>query len=855
MAMAAQAQPNDCPEAVPGCSMPSFPIAPNNPATNIVDFGAGTLSNPSSNPNAIPGNLGCLLTGETSSTFITISVVSSGTLAWSMQGTNGGCFDWIMWPYVSTATTCPAILANQLPPVACNWNAPCQGFTGMAPAGGLPAGANPGNFETSLNVVAGQQFLLCLSNFSGTSQNVNLNFFGSASVACSVSAPDQTICQGGSAVVNIATPGFVNPVFTWLVTNGVSNITGGSNVVVSPTVTTQYKVKVVQAPTSTQVQLIDTAIFTIFVQAPPTPNAGVDDSVCFGQPIQLSGTVSNPSSSRSWSYFHVGISPAPSVQISPNFSTLTPTITVNQPGLYGFVLRETNSVCGQTRDTVMILVKQMTAQASVTPPTCGGASNGSITLSGPQANSYSFDNGQTWGALPTAGSFAAGQYNVCVKDYLGCSACIVATVVDPAPVTMQLGGDTTICQNGTANLSASAQGGTSFVYHWSNSTNLSANLLVTPSSPTYYSVYAENEFGCTSEVDSLFVDILPPLSLTMSGGDTVCPGFGAQVYVSGSGGNGGPYLFTWSDGTVNSGMNQSLNVSPFFSTIVSASIADACESSPQTASTTIAVAEIPEPDFSVEKSELCAPAQFALHILTNPGTYSHAVWSLSNGQFYQDEQSLLTSPLPAGVYDVQLILTNSAGCIDSIFKTNVLHAKALPQALFKFSPAEPTMFNTKVSFDNFSIGAVDYQWTFQDAQPNQSTQESPAVLFPDGLSGSYEVLMIAYSDFGCADTLIGVVNVLPEVIIYAPNSFTPDGDKFNQEWFVHIQGIDEYDYSIEVYDRWGKSVWQSKDLEARWDGVFAGEVLPAGTYNYVIHTSDLTTSKKHVFKGAILLLR
>lgn len=69
------AQPNDCNEAVPGCATPSFGIAPNNPATNVVDFTSGSISNPASNPGTV-GNSGCLLSGETSSTFITINVVS-----------------------------------------------------------------------------------------------------------------------------------------------------------------------------------------------------------------------------------------------------------------------------------------------------------------------------------------------------------------------------------------------------------------------------------------------------------------------------------------------------------------------------------------------------------------------------------------------------------------------------------------------------------------------------------------------------------------------------------------------------------------------------------------------------------
>ncbi len=147
------AQPNDCIDAVPGCTTPSFAIAPNNPATNIVDFTSGSISNPSTNPNTVPGNLGCLLSGETSSTFITISVVTSGTLAWSIIGPSGGCFDWIMWPYVNPTVTCGGITGNTISPVACNWNGMCNGNTGMAPAGSLPPGGDQSSYETPCRLV------------------------------------------------------------------------------------------------------------------------------------------------------------------------------------------------------------------------------------------------------------------------------------------------------------------------------------------------------------------------------------------------------------------------------------------------------------------------------------------------------------------------------------------------------------------------------------------------------------------------------------------------------------------------------------------------------------------------------
>ena len=333
----AQTYPVNCDGAIQGCSTPGFPISTNNTG-NIVDFTAGTGSNPSTNPNPVPGNSGCLLTGETTSTFITITASSSGTLEWSLQGANGtGFFDWIMWPYQApvngVSPTCAMLQNGTQPPVACNWNGSSNGFTGMAAPGNLPPGAQQGNFEHALNVQPGDQFLLCLSNYSGTTQNVDLDFFGTASVTCGASAPDQTICIGSSATVDINTTGMVTPTFNWLVTNGVSNTSGGTGVIVTPNVTTTYQVEVLDIGTPGSPP--DTAEFTITVVAPPTPDAGVDQIICLGDPIILLGTLSDPANNTgTWSQDVSGVPVAPQVSYAPNTSSMNPTVTVNQAGVY-----------------------------------------------------------------------------------------------------------------------------------------------------------------------------------------------------------------------------------------------------------------------------------------------------------------------------------------------------------------------------------------------------------------------------------------------------------------------------------------------------------------------------------------
>ena len=845
----------NCDLAVPGCTTPDFDITGVQPPYNTPDFGTGTISNPSSNPQGV--NSGCLLSGETVSTFITINIVTNGTLEWSMIGTQGGCFDWIMWADNPASSTdgCTGINGNTLPPVACNWNGMCNGNTGMASPGNYPPGASNTSYQPPLTVTAGQSFILCLSNYSFTNQEVELDFFGSAQVVCGVSAADQTICLGNSASVTIATPGYTNPSFNWLVTTGVANPTAGTTTV-TPTVTTTYSVEVTQPAMGGNPAMQDTATFTITVVNPPAPNAGPDQTVCLGQPIQLTGSVGSPTNTANWqAIVPTGLTPPATASFSPNFSSMNPTVTVNQPGVSKFILRETSSICGIMRDTVVVTVSQLQITAATTNPVCNGSSDGTITITSAGASEYSFNNGTTWQASNMLGGFGAGTYTVCARNTLGCQKCTTVTLTNPPLIVMSVSNDTLICQNGTATIWASATGGSSYSYHWEHSPALVAVTQVNPSVNTYYPVQAESDLGCWSNRDSIYVMMNPVLSAVMSPDAFTCPGYEDSLTVYASGGIGAPYTMTWSTGQTDVGTESTLNDSPMQTTTYSVTINDVCETTPVTISGIINAFPVPVPQISVDAATKCEPAVFELYNTTDPNMSQNTIWRVSNGDEFIDVDTLNTSSMMNGTYDVQLIVTSPEGCIDSTTFSNYLTVMQTPVADFKWSPDPITMFNTQVLFTQYSLYANTYEWSFPGASPNSSTNDDQTVLYPDGQTGTYYVTLIATSYLGCTDTVTKEVRILPEVIIYAPNAFTPDGDEFNQTWRVHIEGIDQYDFDLQIYNRWGEIIWESHDPNAGWDGTYNGRPVPQGTYSWVIRTREIISDKKYTWNGTINIIK
>ena len=815
---------------------------------------AGSVSNPSTNPS--PGLSGCLLAGELNPNWFILNITSTGNLEFNIGAPGGnGYYDWSLWPY-NPATGCADIQNNLVSPAGCNWNASSQGFTGMSPGGVAPAGGVGGNFTPSIPVVAGQAYILMFSNYSSQVGNVSLTFPPSgASVGCSADTPDETICLGDAADVTIIFPAaYVNPTFNWLVTTGVSNTTGGTNVMVAPTVTTDYYVEV-QDGTPGGAMYVDT--FTVTVVNPPAPNAGPDQNVCLGSLVTLVGTPDDPiNNTTMWMYDASGVSPTPTVNFIPNNTNLTTFASVNQIGTYYFMLQESNAICGDIQDTMVVNVSDLAISATFTSPSCATFTDGTITITSPGANEFSFDGGTVWVSNATSAGFGAATYSVCARTPLGCVKCVDVTITEPAPMTIAVSNDTLICENGTAELSAYATGGTSYIFHWDHTGDTGWQQLVMPGAATTYTVYAENQTGCVSPSATIDVTVRAPLTGTISIFDTICPGFDTDISASVVGGIGQPYSFIWSEGSTFTGApNHTINVGPAVTTDYIVTITDGCESTPLVMNTNVRVAPLPVPMVDVLNPIQCEAAIFDIVNITDPALSQYNYWLVDGEQQFLNQDTITTAEMWAGEYDVQLLVTSYEGCVDSMTWLELLSVDPKPVADFKYTPNPVLMFNTQVLFTNYSFNGYTYQWTFEDGMPSQSTQTNVQVVFPDGIEGRYDIQLITTSELGCVDTMDHELIVYPEVLIYAPNSFTPDDDEHNQTWRVFMEGIDVYDFELLIFNRWGEVVWQSNNIEVGWDGTYGGKVAPADTYTWIIRTKDLMNDAKYTYDGHINLLR
>ncbi|MBK8443227.1 MAG: gliding motility-associated C-terminal domain-containing protein [Sphingobacteriales bacterium] len=121
------------------------------------------------------------------------------------------------------------------------------------------------------------------------------------------------------------------------------------------------------------------------------------------------------------------------------------------------------------------------------------------------------------------------------------------------------------------------------------------------------------------------------------------------------------------------------------------------------------------------------------------------------------------------------------------------------------------------------------------------------------VEASQTYMLTVYDNLGgCADSdqISIVLNLSKD--IFVPNAFTPNGDNLNDE--LQVFGSNIADMHLQIFDRWGQLVFESKNTDAVWDGTYRGKPLNAAVFTYTldVHFGDGT---QQLLQGNITLIR
>lgn len=153
--------------------------------------------------------------------------------------------------------------------------------------------------------------------------------------------------------------------------------------------------------------------------------------------------------------------------------------------------------------TVNFTITQPTALAYTTTPTnssCQGNCDGQIVVGatgGTAPYTFSSDNGVSFGPSSTLSNLCAGNVNVVVNDFNGCSANSVVNIAEPTMLTATLSGTNPSCNLGAdGEIQVTATGGTLPYQYAVNNAPLQASSLITGLSAGVYSILIQDANGC-----------------------------------------------------------------------------------------------------------------------------------------------------------------------------------------------------------------------------------------------------------------------------------------------------------------------------------------------------------------------
>jgi gliding motility-associated-like protein len=482
----------------------------------------------------------------------------------------------------------------------------------------------------------------------------------------------------------------------------------------------------------------------------------------------------------------------------------------------------------------------------ITPTDCG-ASNGSISISGTNTIgplSYSIDGGLTSSTTNLFENLQEGFYTISLVDIVnGCQldttlflAELAGPVISSSIVTQADCG----INNGQINVVATIPGSSLLVYTIDFGVTSQSDGIFSNLSPNTYTVTVENNFGCVTDVVLTLLDNSPPI---VNGGADLEVCSGSSVILAGT-------VSPNSELSWNNGVTNNVGFTPTESGIyeITAVSQNGCIATDEVV---ITVLQTITPEIYINFTQECIPVNVNIGLL-NSG-FTNCIWTVSNGYVNNScsEQTILFSS--QGCFDLELTTTDANGCNVIYSMNDAVCIDPGPEADFTYSPSTISTEDSFIQLLNTSENATSYQWELLNDTP--SSEENPSSVL-SGIPGTYPVQLIANNELGCSDTTILFITIDEVFSYFIPNSFTPDGDEFNQTFLpVLTNGFNPSDYSLLIFNRWGQIVFESKNTEIGWDGTFDGEIVPVGTYTYQLRASLIKNADVINYTGHVTVLK
>jgi gliding motility-associated-like protein len=605
---------------------------------------------------------------------------------------------------------------------------------------------------------------------------------------------------------------------------------------------------------SSVITTLDTAsTVTVDVRNVPAVQAGPDKEICKGTTVQLNGFASGTGPVYAYSWTPNDAAAAISNPVIPS-PTVGPAFTTQ------YTLTVTSNGCSAS-DTVNVVVNTLPT-AAIQPPVSDICQGESITLIGNAdgdptglAYIYSWVNGSTLSDTTSATTVATPTTTTTYQLYAGTTECIgfvdaITVTVKPTPITNIVQEDTIICYGQPIDLKANysfngTAPATPIVYLWTPSEGLSATDISNPTAtPTHTTTYVAtiSVGGSCPTKDSVRVNVTPSLNVAATADTTViCGNNGTGLHASG--GLGNP-KYTWSPASAVSNIHaqhpQFVDTTAGV-TVVTLTIEEGgCT---ETDNISLTVHPGPTSDYYASHKEGCVPME--VNFLEKTTNTTNFIWHFGDGQISNNPNPTHVYTQP-GTYLVDLVALGAGGCSDMVALTTITVSDTTFGGFVSNPPIDSLIYvpNAKVVFTDTTRNSVAWVWDFGDGKT--SSDKSPTHLYQ--IPNEYSVSLTVTNEHGCVSHITHAPYrvVSPELMI--PNVFTPNGDGLHDKWELMYSGKGNID--IKTYDRWGKLLFTSSNIDTQWDGTNKqGNKMSDGVYFYEVKVDE------KVYTGNVTILR
>ena len=512
-------------------------------------------------------------------------------------------------------------------------------------------------------------------------------------------------------------------------------------------------------------------------------------------------------------------------------------------GNYNVTVTDANTCSASLGVTITQPLQQISVSTSITNVSCFQESTGIIDLSvigGTAPYTYTWNTGDT---NEDGLNLPANTYSVDVTDQNGCSITISNLIVSQpnTPITNTFTAQNISCfgiNDGQIDIQISG-GLAPYVYNWSNGAQTEdLNNIISGS----YFVVVEDSYNCIqifeysiNQPDALntIYTVIEPSCFAYMDGEINTTTIGGII----------PYSINWSNGASTS-LIQSIGAGNY---ILEITDANGCLNE-----TLVSLGQPEQIQVTLDADVFTGCEPFLVNFVNNSDELFLSNWYFGDASVGTGTQIPHTYT-NAGSYDVTLVITDANGCSNFTEFVSLIDVLPSPVAGINVTSTYLNAAEPQVIILNTSEGASSYSWNLGDSIANYSYYEPGNYTYPVYNQAEYLITLLAVSNNGCYDSAEVLIEFDNRLIIYVPNSFTPNRDEFNNT-FKPVVPIPLKSYQITIYNRWGELIYESFDMELGWDGTYNGQLVQDGSYSWKI---AVVTSKGDTFikNGNVNLFR